>query len=102
MGFFQWGGASQPHASRALGFFWRHASPDIFVREHFEMDLQFILEVLIRVVGGKPRASSGSERSYPGKHWVIPAPRCAARGQLQWKSFPNSALRYGAVYAPLS
>jgi hypothetical protein len=43
--------ASQPHASRALGFFWRHASPGIFLREHFEMDLKFILEVLIPAVG---------------------------------------------------
>lgn len=51
IGFFQLCEASQPHASSALGFFWRHASPDIFVREHFEMDLKFILEVLIRVVG---------------------------------------------------
>jgi hypothetical protein len=45
------GETSQANASGALGFFSRHASPDIFVREHFEMDLKFVLEVLIRVVG---------------------------------------------------
>jgi hypothetical protein len=43
--------ASQANASGAPGFLRRHASPDIFVREHFEMDVKFILEVLIRAAG---------------------------------------------------
>jgi hypothetical protein len=43
--------ASQANASGAPGFFWRHASPDIFVREHVEMGIKFLLEFLINVTG---------------------------------------------------
>jgi pyruvate dehydrogenase complex dehydrogenase (E1) component len=74
VGFFKLCQPSQPHSGGALGFFGRHASPDIFLREHFEMGLKLMLEVLLHVAGRKPRASSGSERSYPGKHFVILAP----------------------------
>ena len=51
VGLFQLCEASQAHASGALGFMWRHASPDIFVREHFETDLKLILEVLTYAMG---------------------------------------------------
>jgi hypothetical protein len=43
--------ASQANASRASGLFWRHASPDIFVREHVEMGVKLVLEFLVKLTG---------------------------------------------------
>jgi hypothetical protein len=51
VGFFELRLAAQPDASSSLGFFWRHAFPDIFVREHVEMGIKFLLEFLINVTG---------------------------------------------------
>jgi hypothetical protein len=51
VGFFELGMAPQANARGSPGFLRSHASPDIFICEHFEMDLKFILELLIRALG---------------------------------------------------
>src|SRR5439155_20767810 len=46
VGFFELCVAPQANARGSPGFLRSHASPDIFLCEHFEMDLKFILELL--------------------------------------------------------
>src|SRR5579864_514273 len=81
VGVFELHVASQPDASGSPGFFRGHTSVDVFVREQIEMRLKLVLKILIHLPRREQRASSGSERSNPGEHEFIRAPRCAVRGQ---------------------
>jgi hypothetical protein len=63
MRFEQLCGASNLRSGEPLRFLRRHPSPDVFLGEHAEVQLQFLLQIAIVIAAAKDSA-------HPGKHAV--------------------------------
>ena len=72
VGFLELRESSEPHASGARGFFRRHAAPEVVLREHLEMGLKLVLEVLIHAGGAKATCEFGRRALSSRQAWAYP------------------------------
>ncbi len=95
--FFELGIAAKADARGASGFFGGHAAADVFLRRHFEMRVEFVLEFAIDDLRRSLRAEARDDGFQKGEHDVSSFRRCEERGRLRRRCGASFAFRREAA-----